>query len=186
MPKSESRVSDKQSQRQFHGEERAAFLVHWLNGEIRPRESRRAIGRIADLLDSLQRIAPYWQHGNPEGVNLAELQRAFTEKLKFYSGHPVLWFDSHGPTLNWYAAKVGQEEGQAFEALFFLGREGLIGNIGRCDECGRWLFKRFSHQRFCPGDKCRLKHFKSSDEWKAHRRAYAKRLYRLHKSGKVR
>jgi hypothetical protein len=187
MPKTESHVSERAQIRQFHGEDRGSFLVDWLNGETRPRAPEQASRRIADLLDSLKKITPYWEHGNPQGVNLADLVKKYTEKLKFYKGHPVLGFDSHGrPELHWFAAKAGIEEGQALGAIFSLGREGLLGNLRRCDECRRWIFARFSHQRFCPGGRCRERYFKSSEKWKAHRRAYSKKLYRLHKSGKVR
>jgi hypothetical protein len=187
MPKSQSRVPKRQAIRQFHGEDQGSFLVAWLNGDTKPRASEQASRRIVGLLEGIKEMTPYWKFGNPEGVNLGDLQMKITNKfLKFYSGHPVLWFDSRGPMLNWFAAKAGAEEGQAFGVIFSLGREGLLDSIRQCDQCRRWIFARFSHQRFCPGGKCREKYFRSSDEWKAHRKSYQKRLYGLKKTGNVR
>lgn len=72
------------------------------------------------------------------------------------------------------------------DAVFHLARlaeQGLLDRLKRC-RCGRWVFARFSHQRFC-SSKCREQEFRSSDAWKEHRRKKAREYYELHKSGKV-
>ena len=74
-------------------------------------------------------------------------------------------------------------ESRAAFALISLAREGLLDRVVRC-VCGKWLFGRSSSQTFC-SSRCRSKHFKSSEQWKAHRRAYMRQYYRLKQSGKV-
>lgn len=75
------------------------------------------------------------------------------------------------------------ESGAVLELLHAF-REPRHGpRIAQC-ACGTYYFRRFSHQRFC-SETCRLKEFRSSAEWKAHRRRKAREYYWLHKSGKV-
>jgi hypothetical protein len=59
----------------------------------------------------------------------------------------------------------------------------LIFKIGRC-RCDKFYFKKFAHQRFCSG-KCRVAESRDSDEARAKRAAYSRKLYHLHKTGKV-
>ena len=59
-----------------------------------------------------------------------------------------------------------------------------IERIVECPQCGKWMFKRFSHQRFC-STRCREREFKSSPEWKAKRRDKAREYYWLHKTKNV-
>ena len=68
-------------------------------------------------------------------------------------------------------------------ALISLAREGLLERVVKC-VCGKWFFGRSRSQAFC-SSRCRSRHFKSSERWKAHRRAYMRRYYRLKQSGKV-
>jgi hypothetical protein len=69
------------------------------------------------------------------------------------------------------------------DAVFHLARlaeQGLLDRLKRC-RCGRWMFARFSHQRFC-SSKCREQEFRSSSDWKEHRRKKAREYYWLHKT----
>lgn len=71
----------------------------------------------------------------------------------------------------------------AIADLAKLAEKDLLGHLKEC-RCGRWIWTRFSHQRFCSA-KCREHDFRSSEKWKVHRRQKAREYYRLHKSGKV-
>jgi hypothetical protein len=76
------------------------------------------------------------------------------------------------------------EEVGAFMAALNLINSGLVSKISRC-RCDKFFFLRFSHQRFC-SEKCRIAEFQNSDKARQKRNEYARKLYNLHKSGKVR
>ncbi|WP_035350146.1 hypothetical protein [Edaphobacter aggregans] len=75
------------------------------------------------------------------------------------------------------------EEPRALTSVLELAESGLVWKVQPC-ECGKFFFKRFSHQRFC-SEKCRIADFRTSDEARRKRNEYARKLYHLHKSGKV-
>jgi len=70
-------------------------------------------------------------------------------------------------------------EEDAIVAIVDLARAGYLCKIRRCD-CGDWFFASFSHQKFCCV-RCQQKYYRSSEEYKAMRRAYMKNLRDLHK-----
>ncbi len=64
-----------------------------------------------------------------------------------------------------------------------LFNSGEILRVHVC-RCGNFYYQRFKHQRFCSA-KCRLADFRKSDESRLKRNDYARKLYQLHKTGKV-
>jgi hypothetical protein len=60
---------------------------------------------------------------------------------------------------------------------------GYISNLRQC-RCGKYIFQRFSHQRFC-SQKCRIADYRSSEEFRVARNARQRELYRLHKKHNV-
>lgn len=77
----------------------------------------------------------------------------------------------------------GYDDVSAIADLAKLAERDLLGHLRECI-CGKWIWAKFSHQRFC-SPKCREREFRSSEKWKEHRRQKAREYYRLHKSGKV-
>ena len=71
----------------------------------------------------------------------------------------------------------------AIKTALELIQSGLIWKVGPC-KCGKYFFRKFSHQHFC-SEKCRIADFRSTDEARAKRNEYARKLYHLHKTGKV-
>ncbi|MDP9051230.1 MAG: hypothetical protein M3O31_11015 [Acidobacteriota bacterium] len=67
--------------------------------------------------------------------------------------------------------------------LLELIESGLIARIGQC-KCGKFYFRRFVHHNFC-SQKCRVAASRNSDDARAKRAAYARKLYQLHKTGNV-
>jgi hypothetical protein len=59
----------------------------------------------------------------------------------------------------------------------------LISKIAVC-RCGKFYFRKFAHQRFC-SQKCKLAEFRTNEEVRTKRNEYARKLYHLHKTGKV-
>jgi hypothetical protein len=92
-----------------------------------------------------------------------------------------------GPGRKWkkhYEIPGGQmgEIGALFNSLELI-KSGLIAKIAGC-RCGKFYFRKFAHQRFC-SQKCKLAEFRTNEEVRTKRNEYARRLYHLHKSGKV-
>jgi hypothetical protein len=75
------------------------------------------------------------------------------------------------------------EEVDALTTMLELFKNGLILKIRRCT-CNKFYFAKFRHQQSC-SEKCRIAKFKTSDQARRKRNEYARKLYRLHKSGKV-
>jgi len=74
-------------------------------------------------------------------------------------------------------------EAQAIEIALEVLRTGDASRIHQC-RCGRFVFQRFSHQRFC-SERCRIAEFRTSDEARQKRNARQRKLYQLHKSKHV-
>jgi len=49
--------------------------------------------------------------------------------------------------------------------------------IRRCPFCGKKFYRRKGNQKFC-SRQCQLAHYKSSDEWRAHRRDWTRKYRR--------
>jgi hypothetical protein len=71
-------------------------------------------------------------------------------------------------------------EAGAIRSVLELIQSGHISKVRQC-RCGQFFFQRFVHQRFC-SEKCRIEEFRTSDEARQKRNAYARELYRLHKT----
>jgi hypothetical protein len=72
------------------------------------------------------------------------------------------------------------------KAVYHLARIAQLGELDRLKKCncGRWLYARFSHQRFCSA-KCREKAFRSDPAEKEKRRRWARENYWLHRNKNV-
>jgi hypothetical protein len=96
---------------------------------------------------------------------------------------PVWWSvasNSRKYALGW--AKKYDEMRAVFD-LNQLAKDGLLTRIKKC-VCGRWLFARFEHQRFCNAS-CREKAYRSSPAEKKKRREWARRYYWIQKHRNV-
>jgi hypothetical protein len=78
---------------------------------------------------------------------------------------------------------AGMGETGAIRYTLALLESGYIFKIRRC-RCEKFFFQRFSHQRFC-SEKCRIAEFRTSDEARLKRNAYARKLYQLHQTKNV-
>jgi hypothetical protein len=92
-----------------------------------------------------------------------------------------------GPGRKWkkhYEIPGGQmgEIGALFNVLELI-KSGLIYKVRGC-RCKTFYFKKFAHQRFC-SQKCKLAEFRTNDVVREKRNEYARKLYHLHKTGKV-
>jgi len=198
MPKSISRVSyiSPRSTRVFSGETVGKRVAGWLsagtdeltkkvyramNAESRHRLAQR---RVEEILHLYRRLLECL---TPEDLRRLPL-RKLTRSLRRYSYYPFFFPNEGGSDFYWSCTKKKPNEelyddSDAVLDLLELARQGLLERLKQCP-CGSWIWARFSHQRFCSA-KCREKEFRSSLQWKEHRRQKAREYYRLHKSGKV-
>jgi hypothetical protein len=98
----------------------------------------------------------------------------------------VLWFPSRTGSRSPKAEESGwlhAGEIEVLQQVLTMAAEGTVGYLAAC-RCGRWYVRRRLDQTFCRSE-CRTEFRRSSETWKAHRRAYMRRYYRLKVSGKV-
>jgi hypothetical protein len=142
-------------------------------------------------------VPPAWEiRGGTKTREKLEHDRDYINfLLKRYSGHAVLvGIDSDKSSVKTVGPHgSGAQIGDAFEirdergewdsigVVIRLAADGLLGRVQRCEYCKRWLYKRFQHQTCCSGGKCRQQKYRSSPEWKEHRRRWRRKNYRQHK-----
>lgn len=198
MPMRISHVSDisPKSTRIFSGETVGKRIAGWLslgtdelskkiyramNAENSRRVEQR---RVEEILHLYKRLRECLWHGNLQDFPIKKLSLG----LRRYSYYPFFFPGEDGSQLQWTPTKKKRNEelyddSDAVFDLMELARQGLLERLKVCP-CGRWIWARFSHQRFCSA-RCREKEFRSSPQWKEHRRRKTREYYRLHKSGKV-
>ncbi len=85
-------------------------------------------------------------------------------------------------------ARVGRRqpmlEFARVQTLSKLATEGRLSSLKRCAQCNRWLYARFSHQRFCTDD-CKEMFHRSNPDDKKRRREWARENYRIHNTKNV-
>lgn len=89
-------------------------------------------------------------------------------------GWQIRWF----PPVRRHVSKQRKTEIFVLLNILELAREGQIERLRKCDECAKWHFAKFKHQRFCSAQ-CQQKHYKKSPEWKTYRLAYMRRYRRI-------
>jgi hypothetical protein len=73
------------------------------------------------------------------------------------------------------------EEVQAAHAILDLARFGVLDRVRTC-HCGTWFYAARSNRVHC-GESCKHKRYANSDQFRKHRREYARELYKLKKKG---
>jgi hypothetical protein len=174
-------------------EARLQILLDLLNGTELSGRDRKARGRLIGLLnqfDLTQRIC----RRNTRSMRDSTIDRKRNEALRdlnrrvsVYRMNPVCTSSQQVGLIVRYrhtAPTLAQSlEAEAASFIISLASVRLLERLRACI-CGKWFFGRTFTQRFC-SPTCRIRHFKSSEEWKAHRRKYMRDYYQLKKSGKV-
>ena len=167
-----------------HGERRLKPLVDWLNGTT----DSAAKARIEKLISQFREVERIG-FKTAGSKTLIEINK----HLASYRMVPNMLFAPSGswicdwipdPALMSAAARKNvverHTEFHSIVAVVELSQEGLLEKLATCS-CGLVFHRKFSHQTHC-SEKCRLKHYKASDEWKAYRRGKAREYYALHKN----
>jgi hypothetical protein len=175
-------------QREFQGEEKAQPLIEWLNRELTAdtanyAENQAMKAHIAQILDTLAELLA----GDPADVGKGHALKAqINQALREAAMVPQVWFP-HGtrgglaldfmPAPGSRYAEPATEMGKTYELigafhqilrLVDIWRAGLIGNMRRCKQCGKWLYARFKHKQFC-SEACQLAD-KRTEPYKVNRR----------------
>ena len=187
---------------QYLGEEMAAPLIEYLNAKTGGREpdlveklyrahvrllsgvnTHACVVKIRNLLRKA-RLRPYfnvpltqkgtrWSHNVLDDSAAEQVRRG---KVRFAVPKMVNDFDHL--VYAWEPAGGGLRQALAITSLVELGRNGFFRRVRECirPSCShRFFYARFGHHKFCSKE-CERKHHRSSEEWKAGRRQYMKRL----------
>ena len=213
MPILDSHVSSKRTPRTYSGEKEGRDVVDWLNFRLFEHEDvrkvwrrieevtgrrvnrRRQQERVIEILRLYQQGRIDWANLERDGLNSvtrsSEKKKSAYERLQTrlrrYTFYPQFFPAGKFLSFAWLPIHPDHPdeygEVSAIADLAKLAENDLLGHLRECT-CGKWIWARFSHQRFCSA-KCRERDFRSSEKWKEHRRKKAREYYRLHKSGKV-
>jgi hypothetical protein len=194
MAKATSRTLERRT-RTYPGSRWASNLVSCLNAEDvsgRGRSSKASRTRVLDFMDNVRDVfdaieaAPSWDLINHPTQRLNRAMDRLNTRLDAYPSTSVFY-------INWGREWVFDDdavsgrhptgESLAIHGVIELAKLHLLQRVNQC-KCGRWFFAKFAHQRFCT-QRCRKKHHESSEAFKATRREYMRRYYRLKVSGKV-
>jgi hypothetical protein len=192
MPMQQSHGTDS-ARRTYSGQEVSGLLLQWINDPSKDRP-RQKVRNILEAINYLRTgyDGPPFLRARYKRNDHARAIRHLEALLQQYRYYPMFvpfgsfsrhWFPVPKGNKRFGRWPVEYGDVSAVFNLAQLAEMGLLVRIRKCI-CGKWLFARFSHQRFC-GAQCREKEFRSSPEWKEYRRKKAREYYRLHKSGKV-
>jgi hypothetical protein len=183
------------SNRTYPGSNSALFLTRWLNAESDTslgRNSNASRHRVLDFVDNIRDVLqaiksdplPYDLGSMPQQTE--RLVDELNARLEEYPTTNLFLLDCDGSWEFEDGAVYGSHPAGESVAIYHavqLAKQHLLNRLNQC-ECGRWFFAKFAHQHFCTA-RCRKKHHESSEAFKATRREYMRRYYRLKVSGKV-
>ena len=71
------------------------------------------------------------------------------------------------------------DEPGAIQKMLALSRNGYLDRVRTCVACEQWFYARFSHAKFCSRG-CQQRYFRSSEDFKEHKKQYMRALRKLH------
>jgi hypothetical protein len=197
MPNGTSRPS-KNSERKYAGDPWAGMVTRWLNCEDDPegrdlgKNTKFSRNRVHDLIDNIREVfdaiksAPHRDLLAFPPRRLSALMNELNARIHEYPTACIFMLECSRTGFFGKGYVAGERPGGeslAAQSVVELTNKGLLDRLKECD-CGRWFFSRFSHQNFC-SDRCRKKRHETSEQFRASRREYMRRYYRLKASGKV-
>lgn len=78
-----------------------------------------------------------------------------------------------------FAPEPAMDEPGAIQKMLALSRNGYLDRVRKCVACEQWFYARFSHAKFCSRG-CQQRYFRSSEEFKEHKKQYMRTLRKLH------
>jgi hypothetical protein len=186
-------------QREYSGEEHCRQLLEWLNNS----DSGRGKKSVLAVLDTYFQLQSRWvvektpnkAHATYTGDSKEQtrLLNSLRSQCQRYTYYPYFYPQGLYTQSRWYPAKWSGKGVDTWGACYddthamldfsLIAELGLLDRLKKCI-CGRWLFAKFEHQRFCSA-KCREKAFRSDPAEKEKRRKWARKNYWLHKNKNV-
>jgi len=181
--------------REFSGEWSSIEVLRWLNADEDDSDRRKVRQLLRNVRfvtgDLVRDLEGTWVPRSKDAFSLA--RENISRLLSKYKFAPLLkpvpgmticqWTPVSGPRgkfkRRWPPQDNKYDDVEAIYDLVTL-PQGCIVRILEC-VCGKWFYRRFSHQRFCSG-RCRDKAHKSTPESREYRRKKARDYYRLHKN----
>jgi hypothetical protein len=161
--------------RHYEGEQYGLRLVQWLNTALNQRQNgvQLLFESVLALNQTLAQGSGAWH-----GRQARELQASINEQMSRCIDHYECFLSHAGSTfVRTPTGKQSYSEHLAVAAIVELSNRQLLDRVRLCDNCQKkWLFARFSTQRFC-SERCRMKEFSSRESFKAERREYMRKRY---------
>ena len=187
---------------------RVEYLLRALNDEWkgsikgnRKAVDRRALHLLVKRFKALERVIrdkriPLFSRSDAgqveDNLEVLRLYRGVNSALRRYTARPSILPDymtdldprSRGWQFNWGRARKSSqpfiEVGLALD-IVEIASVGQISALKECEQCHKWLFARFPHQRFCSGGKCQQEFHKFNEADKKRRRDWARANYQSRK-----
>jgi hypothetical protein len=208
MAKASRRVQ--KSDRAFAYEKAARLLIRALNDEMGPavrgrREvlDRRPLLLLVKRFQALEDVVgdkkiPLFSINSEGGLDdnpdVLQKYKAINRVLRRYIAVPVIlpdYFSDPNPKLRgWELTWERKGHPRPFTELRLIhtiadiASANKISSLKQCAHCRRWLFARFSHQRFC-SDECKESFHRTNDADKKRRREWARTNYWIQKNTNV-
>lgn len=197
-----AKSSGQKRHHEFRGEETARLLVRTLNDELGPAaRGRRDVvdpRPILALVKRLQRLDTYLKSVGPkvqDEMALLDKFRAVNRILWRYEAVPSLipkhFYDPDADCRGWRMewGRTGKRQqpyvelGLVLNALQ-LAESGQIQLVRQCEQCNRWLFAKFAHQKYC-SQTCKDQFNRNNPHARERRRKWARENYHLHRTKNI-
>lgn len=197
--------------KEYRGASEAKHVTAWLNADgneyfglearwefgARNKNTKASRNRIHALITAIQELnkllkeGPYYDrlntfvHNKKFASKVQRLQDEINTRLERYPTVPCLLADTGNILVAEDSISGACPVGESVAAydVLDLAKMGLVDRISLCI-CGKYFFQNLENQRFCSGP-CRHKNYEQSEEFKARRREYMRKYYKLKTSGKV-
>ncbi len=208
MAKRVSRVQ--KTDRSFGFEKEATLLVRALNDDLGPAAKGkrdavdfRALKVLVKRFQQLEEVVnnsqiPLFSLGKDRGIDSnPEVMNKYVAINRFLGRYvavpvitPLYFYDANPISRGWEFSWARTERQQPFfelglvKTIVEIAQAHRISSLKQCEHCRRWLFARFSHQRFC-GVACKESYHRSDAADKQRRREWARKNYWLHKNRNI-
>jgi len=186
MAKRESRIQKMEGLVKELNRNRGEELFTVYDGTFRTESvDPRALLLFVKKLQALEnRVSDYTLGVEKRRGEIRKIRRSINGLLDRYRAKPFLLISDVHPHLGWELTWVSRSSGtshqthelQALLAIVEVAREGRISALKQCEQCRKWLFARFSHQRFCSED-CKEQFHRTNEADKKRRREWARENY---------
>jgi hypothetical protein len=176
--------------REYSGALFGRFLAEYVNMEADPTRSKVIelfyATREADQYRNTHRVSSS-KGASLHSKEFSRLVDRMNRLLRRYRWTPYLYVGEDG---GWVMQRIhrGSDSFEfncaAVHCLIELVKSGLLDHVRSCQHCAKWFYAKFKHQHSC-SQKCRELHHRNSEAFRASRREYMRRYYRLKLFGNV-